>query len=135
MTEQTKTVEEMVADYIVLRTAIAELEEEHEAAVQRLKDQMDDISNKLLDICGEQNVDSLRTPSGTVSRRIKSRYWTSDWESFYKFVREHDALELLEQRIHQGNMKQFLEENPEEFPMGLQADRKYVVQVRKPTSR
>jgi hypothetical protein len=29
-------------------------------------------------------------------------------------------------------MKEFLENNPEAFPMGMQADRNYTVQVRKP---
>ena len=37
--------------------------------------------------------------------------------------------------IHNGNMKQFLEENPDMLPIGLQADRKFVIQVRKPTSK
>jgi hypothetical protein len=53
----------------------------------------------------------------------------------YKFMQEHEAMHLLEQRIHNGNMKQFLEENPDAMPAGLQADRKYTVQVRKPTSK
>jgi len=80
-------------------------------------------------------MDSIRTPAGTVSRRVSSRYWTSDWESLYNFIRENDAQYLLEKRIHNGNMQQFLEENPEVFPEGLQNERKYIIQVRKPTSR
>jgi hypothetical protein len=53
----------------------------------------------------------------------------------YEFIRENDAMHLLEQRIHNGNMKQFLSENPDELPVGLQADSKYVVRVRKPTAK
>ena len=53
----------------------------------------------------------------------------------HKFMKENDALHLLEQRIHNGNMKQFLEDNPDKSPMGLQADRRYTVSVRKPTSK
>ena len=96
---------------------------------------MDAISDKLLEICREQEVDSLRTPMGTVSRRVKSRYWTTDWDSVYRTIREHDAPFLLEQRIHTANMQQFLEENPAAMPPGLQIDRKYVVTVRKPTNK
>ena len=135
MTEQDQTIDEMVAIYIKIRNAIEQKEEQHKAEIATIKEQFDLVANKLLDVCNEQNVDGFKTPAGTVSRRITSRYWTSDWESFHAFVREHDALSLLEQRIHQGNMRQFIEENPDEFPMGLQADRKYTVQVRKPTAR
>jgi hypothetical protein len=135
VTEQDQTIDEMVAIYIKIRNAIEQKEEQHKAEIATIKEQFDLVANKLLDVCNEQNVDGFKTPAGTVSRRITSRYWTSDWESFHAFVREHDALSLLEQRIHQGNMRQFIEENPDEFPMGLQADRKYTVQVRKPTAR
>ena len=79
--------------------------------------------------------DSLRTAAGTVSRRVNTRYWTTDWERMYEFIRENDVPFLLEQRIHNGNMKQFLDENPDSLPIGLQADRKFVIQVRKPTGK
>jgi hypothetical protein len=135
MTEQSQTIEEMVTVYLKIRNAIAEMEERHKAELAVVREQFDLVAGKLLEICNEQNVEGIKTSAGTVSRRVVSRYWTSDWESMHNFIREHDALGLLEQRIHQGNMKQFLEENPDEYPMGLQADRKYTIQVRKPTTR
>jgi hypothetical protein len=72
---------------------------------------------------------------GTVTRRTVTRYWTNDWESMYQFIKEQDAPFLLEQRIHNGNMRQFLEENPDTLPMGLNADTKYAITVRKPTNK
>ena len=135
MAEQAQTLEEMVAIYIKIRNAIRDKEEQHEAEINKIKEQLDLVSGTILDICNEQNVDSLRTPAGTVSRRISTRYWTTDWDSFKEFATEHNALDLFEKRISQGNMRQFLEENPDLYPAGLQADRKYVIQVRKPTSR
>jgi hypothetical protein len=70
-----------------------------------------------------------------VSRRVQTRYWTTDWERMYQFIAEHDAPFVLEKRIHNGNMKQFMEENPDVLPIGLQIDNKYVIQVRKPTEK
>jgi hypothetical protein len=52
----------------------------------------------------------------------------------YQFINDNAAPFLLEQRIHNGNMKQFLQENPEAYPAGLQADNKYTIQVRRPTN-
>jgi hypothetical protein len=134
MTEET-TVNSLVAIYIQMRNAIKAKEAEHEAEIAALKEDFDTISAKLLELCNEQNADSIKTAAGTVSRRVSSRYWTSDWESMHRFILEHEAPFLLEQRIHNGNMRQFLDENPEDFPMGLQADNKFVIQVRKPTAK
>ena len=127
--------DKLVPVYIKIRDAIREKEAAHKEEMSALKEQLESISQALLDICEENGQDGFRTPEGTVTRRVTSRYWTSDWESMYKFMKEHDAPFLLEQRIHNGNTKQFLEENPDVLPAGLQADRKYTVQVRKPTSK
>lgn len=132
---ETVTTEEMVVAYRKLRDAIAEKEEQHKTEIAALKEQLDVVAASLLDVCNEQNADSIRTPAGTVTRRVNTRYWTSDWDAMYRFIKEQDAPFLLEQRIHNGNMKQFLEENPDVLPAGLQADRKFVVQVRKPTAK
>ena len=135
MTEADLAVDELVGIYLKIRTAIEAKEEQHKAELQELKDQFDVVGNKLLEICNEQNMDSIRTPVGTISRRVSSRYWTSDWDSMYQFIKNNDAPFLLEQRIHNSNMRQFLEDNPDKFPAGLQNERKYTVQVRKPTAK
>jgi hypothetical protein len=135
MSQDTWTADALVAAYIKIRTTIAEREEAHKAAIEGLKAEQEIVITALLDLCNEQNMDSIRTPAGTVSRRVQTRYWTTDWDSMYSFIKEHDAPYLLEQRLHASNMKQFLEENPDTLPIGLQADRKYVLHVRKPTGK
>ena len=127
--------DKLVAVYRKIRGVIDEKEAEHKELIGTLKAQLEAVSDKLLDICNTQNLDSLRTPMGTVTRRTVTRYWTSDWQSMYGFIKEHDAPFLLEQRIHNTNMKQFLEENPDTLPVGLNADTKYAITVRKPTNK
>lgn len=128
-------VDKLVAAYRKIRSAVQDEEEAHKQKIASLKEQMDLVNAKLLEICNAQNVDSLRTKEGTVSRRMATRYWTSDWESMYRFIKEHDVMHLLEQRIHNGNMRTYLEENPDVLPVGLNADTKYVISVRKPTEK
>lgn len=135
MEGDTLTADKLVAVYRKIRAAIDVQEEAHKTVITDLKEKLDLISAKLLEICNSQNMDSLRTPAGTVTRRTVTRYWTNDWQSMYGFIKEHDAPFLLEQRIHNGNMRQFLEENPETLPIGLNADTKYAVTVRKPTNK
>jgi hypothetical protein len=127
--------EKTVKVYLNIRDAIEELKERQKEELAKLEEQYEVVSNYLLDFCNSQNLDSVKTSVGTVSRRVSSRYWTSDWDSLHRVIAEHNAFDLLEKRIHQGNMKQFIEENPEAFPPGLQSDSKYTVQVRKPNSK
>lgn len=127
--------EQTVKVYLNIRNAIEEMEERHKAELKHLKDQFEVVGNYLLDFCNSQNLDSVKTAAGTISRRVTSRYWTSDWDSMYRIIKDHDAPYLLEQRIHQGNMRQFVEEHPEAFPPGLNSDSKYTVSVRKPNSK
>ena len=117
--------------YIKMRNAIREKEDE----IKTIKKQQETVVEKLLALCEEQDLDSLRTSSGTVSRRVQSHYWTSDWERMYDFLKEHDAFHLLEKRISGLAMKQFLEYNPDLMPAGLQVNRKYIVSVLKPRKK
>jgi hypothetical protein len=135
MEEEAIPADKLVAVYRRIRSAIEEREAEHAKEIEALKEKLEMVSDKLLKICNDQNLDSLRTPEGTVTRRVKSRYWTTDWSSMYNFIKDNEAPFLLEQRIHNGNMKQFLEENPDQHPAGLQIDSKYAITVRKPTTK
>ena len=125
------TTDKLAEVYIKIRDKRAELKEQYEAQDEGLKAQQELLAEKMLDICRDNNADSIKTPAGTIIRKVDTRYWTTDWDSMYQFIQEHDAYPLLEKRIHQTNLKQFLEENPELLPAGLQADRKYTVVVRR----
>jgi hypothetical protein len=129
--KQAVPVDKLAGIYIKIRDARAKLKSEYEAKDTELQEQMDVIEEQLLEACKSIGADSIRTNAGTVIRSIKSRYWTNDWDSMYNFVREHDAFGLLERRIHQTNMKQFIEENPDMLPMGLNTDSRYSIVVRR----
>ena len=123
------TADRLVATYVKIRDKRSLLQQEYEKEDNRLKEQLNLVTNKLLDICRETGADGMKTSAGTVSRSVSTRYWTSDWSAMYDFIREHDAVHLLEQRIHQGNLKAFLTENEGIVPKGLNSDSKYTIRV------
>ena len=121
--------------YVNLRTHIQELEQKHKEALESLREQLETVHDDLLDFCNQENVDSIRTPFGTLSRRVTSSFWVTDWEEVYKLVAKHNAPFLLEKRINNTNMTAFLNDNPDIVVEGMQARSKYRVQVRKPTKK
>ena len=125
------SIDKIVAVYIKIRNNKEELTREYDAKIADLDEQMRVLKQKLLDVSKETGVTSFKTEHGTAYRTIKNRYWTNDWESFYGFMRQHGAMELLEKRIHQTNMREFLEDHPEVHPPGLNVDQEYEITIRR----
>lgn len=125
------TADQLVAIYIKMRDAKDTVKRDMEQQINEIDEQMQVIAQQILEICKDTGAESIRTAHGTAYRTIKQRFWTNDWEAMHKFIRENEAMELLERRIHQTNMKQFLEEHPDLKPAGLNIDREYAVTIRR----
>jgi len=123
---------EITADRLAkIYTKIREKRLELEKQVNELQEQQDIVAKEILELCKEQGVQTMRTQHGTISMRTSKRYWTTDWQSMYDFIKEHDAFALLHQRINTTNMNQFLEENPDLHPPGLNADATQTIVITK----
>lgn len=123
--------EKLVKAYIKMRDARAALSAEYDTKDREIKDQMEMIEHTLLDVCKRAGADSIKTGAGTIIRGVKTSYWTSDWESMHNFVKENQALDLLERRVAQKAMGEFLKANPDKMPKGMNVETKYTVTVRR----
>jgi hypothetical protein len=127
--------EELVSAYVRIRDERSRILREYEVKDAELKSDLEQLKVFLLSICNDVNANSIKTSQGTVMRKLNERFYCNDWDSFRKFVAEHDAIELLERRIHQGNFKQFLSSHEEDgLPPGVNVMREYDVTVRKASS-
>ena len=125
------TVEKLVKAYVNIRSKRSELKAQFAEEDDKLASKQDKLKRALLYHCKEHNVDSVKTSSGLFYRTIKSRYWTNDWGSMHKFIMDHNLPEFFEKRLNQTHVRQFLEENPDQMPLGLNVDSEYVISVRK----
>lgn len=123
--------ERLVKVYLKMRQKKAELAAAFSEQDEKIKAQMDKVKFALLEYCKDHGVESVRTQEGLFYRTVRTSYWTNDWDSMGKFIVEHEVPELLEKRLHQGNTKQFLEENPDLLPPGLNVDSEYTITVRR----
>lgn len=116
-----------------MKAKIDELTKEYDSEVEKLKAQLDEIKIGMKEQMKATGVSSVKTEFGTVSLVTKTRYSTQDWDSFKRFVVEHDVVDLLEKRIAQANMAKFIEENPGLVPPGLNYMAEYDIRVLKST--
>jgi hypothetical protein len=119
--------------YRKMATKIQQLTREYETEVEVIKSQQEVVKIALKDQMLKLGVKSVRTDQGTVVLSTVTNYNTQDWDSFKEFMKQYDALDLVQQRISQLNMKRFLEENPGVVPPGLNSMTEYGISVRKPT--
>lgn len=127
--------DQLVETFITLRNERDRMRNEWEAKDAVIKEEMTTLEQALLAICNETNATSIKTDKGTVIRKLNERFFCTDWDNFRDYVLEHQALELLERRIHQGNFKEFIAEREKDgLPPGVNVMREFGVTVRKPTS-
>jgi hypothetical protein len=120
--------------YRRMAAKMADLTHAYDAEIAGIKLQQDSIKIALKDQMLASGVSSVRTAEGTVILGTKTRYSTTDWDSFNKFVLANDALDLYEKRISQTNMAKFLTDNLGLMPEGLNSNTEYSISVRKPTA-
>lgn len=123
--------DDLSQQYLRLRQKRDILKERYTAEDGELEKAMAEIEAQMLETLNAVNSNSLSTTSAVIMRSVRKRYNPSNWDAVYALIEKHKAFGLLEKRIHNGNMKDFLEEHPDEYPAGLNVDSRYAVTVRR----
>jgi hypothetical protein len=127
---------EIVGAFMNIRSEREKLAATFKSTDEALKAQQVVLEQEMLKLCAEQGADSIRTQSGTISRKVKSRFHVTDWNNFYEFVIEQKAPQLLQKRVHETNFEEFMVGREKEgLPPGINVAREYTVTVYKPSSR
>lgn len=136
MSEIEINLEELVQTYLTIRKEREILSRQFEEKDGELEADMKSLEQVMLAQCNKINADSIRTPNGTVIKSMKESFVCGDWDNFKQFVLDNQAVELLQQRIHQTNFKEFMANHEGEgLPPGISSMREVTITVRKPTAK
>ena len=124
-------ISKLIKTYIRIRDERSALKADYSEKDSTLLKQQDTIKEASNEYADMNKVDRAGTSEGMFYRTTKTRYWTSDWESMYKFVVENKVPEFFDKRLNQKNVREYLDENPDKLPEGLNVDTEYVISVRK----
>ena len=125
------TPDKLAKTYLRIRAERSMLSAKYKEEDGNLIRQLDIIKQAMLDHCEDHNVESVRTSEGLFFRSTKRKYWVSEWDAIHKLIVEENAPQLLDKRINQANMREFLEENPDLKPEGLEIEEEVTISVRK----
>ena len=136
MSEEVVKLDSMVKTYLTIRDEKERLAREYDMKDRELANDLAQIEQVLLSSCNDINADSIRTSVGTIIKTTRENFVCSDWDNFKSYVMDNEAIELLQQRIHQANFKEFLSGREEEgLPPGISTMREFKITVRKPSSK
>lgn len=121
----------LVKIHTKIKGRIDALTKEYDTEVEQLKAQQEEVRFAIKDKMKAMGLKSVNTSYGTVSLSTKTRYNPQDWDSFKKFILEHQVVDLLEKRIAQSNMATFLQDNPGVVPPGLNSFTEFDIRVTK----
>ena len=130
----TETVADLSNRYVDIRNEREAKREIFEEKDKIYSDQLAEIESKLIDIMLAENTTSMSTEKYTVIKRVTKRYNPTNWDAVYRLVGKYGAYGLLHKRVHDTNMKDFLEQHPDEYPEGLNVDSRYAVTVKRKPS-
>ena len=125
------TPDKLTKAYIKIRAERSALSAQFKETDGELSRKLDRLKQAMLDHCERHNTLSVRTSEGLFFTSKKTKYWTGDWDAMHAFIKEHNVPELLDKRLNQTNIKEFLEENPTLVPDSLNTETELVISVRK----
>lgn len=113
-----------------IKAARSEAKRAWEAEDNAMKADEERIEMAILKFLMDNNIKSVRTDHGTAYQQEDIIPNCSDWNVFYNWVIENNALDALEKRIKKTYVKEMLE-NTGELPDGVSIIRQNVVRVRR----
>lgn len=131
--EDQPTLDRLAKVYLKIRAHLGELTKTYESEAEMLKAKQHEVALAMKDIMQATGQKSAKTDHGTIILSTKTRYIAQDWDAMKRFIIDNDAVDLLEKRIAQKNMSEFLENNPGLVPAGLNTLTEIDVSVRKST--
>jgi glycerol-3-phosphate responsive antiterminator len=125
------TLDRLAKVYLKIRSHLGELTKAYETEAEIVKAKQHEVALAMKDIMQATGQKSAKTDHGTIILSTKTRYVAQDWDAMKRFIIDNDAVDLLEKRIAQKNMSEFLEANPGVVPIGLTTLSEVDVSVRR----
>jgi len=103
-TDEVIPIDRLVKIHTKIKAQIDQLSREYDTRIEQLKAQQDEVRFAIKDQMKALGLKSVNTSYGTVSLSTKVRYNTQDWDSFKKFILEHQVVDLLEKPVEHGDL-------------------------------
>jgi hypothetical protein len=123
-------IEKLVEGYVRARDKKAELKAEFTKKTASLDEWMARAEGVILKELQAQNLESVRTASGTAYKNVQTSATVADWDSVLGFIKENDAWTMLERKVNKTAVQEFRAMN-NDLPPGVNWREEVVVNIRR----
>lgn len=118
---EVKTVEEAARLYRKVEASLANKAATYEAATKKEKEALKSLETIMRAMLNQQGVAAVDVPGVAEVTIVPKRvFGNSDWDMFMTWLVQNNCPELLQKRIHEGNMQHWIDTNPgAELPPGV----------------
>lgn len=107
-----KTMEEAAVVYRKVEASLEAKQLQHEAACAKERRALEQLQTIMLAMLNQAGVKSMNVPGVAEVKIVPKRvFGCADWDLFYTWVVTHNTPELLQKRIHDGNMQHWIDTN------------------------
>lgn len=118
MTTEDNNIDKLIAGYIALDDKRRELKAAFTDKDEQMQQMQDRIKAHLASIMGEQGLQNMRSPSGTVYFAEQTSVSVEDWPTFLNYCVTNDRLDLIKKGASKDAVVAFREEN-DDLPPGV----------------
>lgn len=127
----TLTADKIIEAYIKLRDKRAELKAAFDEQDRGLREKQDRLDAWLLETMDKLGVESIKAAAfGTAFIQVKKRSSCGDWSTFWNWVADHKRFDMLEKRVSQKPVADYLAETGE-LPPAINMQQERTVTVRR----
>jgi hypothetical protein len=125
----------LVRVFVKIRTKLAELSREYDAAKKVLTDQRNVVEAELLKRLHARNATQTKTEEGTAFIKENTTITIADEVAFGSFVIEQQDYAFYQKRAKVEHVQEYMKEHEGRLPPGLSAFREMSINVRAPGAK
>jgi len=121
----------LIKAYVSCRDALNDRRRDFKVIEDKYKSDMEVFANKLMELAKEMGVDSFKSEYGTAFKKVTDYVSVADWDLFSKFVIDNDMTQMLPKNANKTAVKEYMTENNNQLPPGIEYGSKVEMQVRR----
>lgn len=129
--ENEMNVDEVMEKYILMRDKRADLKKAFEEKDSKLKGLQELAEAWLLNQMNLVGVDQFKSAHGTAYKATKFQASMSDTGLFKTWAKEHDEMELIQNRLATQNLQRWMELHQGKLPPGVSVSSEVTVNIRR----
>lgn len=127
---QLPSAEKLIAAFVMLRDKRAEIKRAFEVQDDAIKATQEKVERALSMHMEQAGTTQLSGAQGTAYREVQRKFSCADWSTFWPWIKENDRFDMMQKRVGEKAVAEYLEETGE-LPPAINVFQEYKITIRR----